>query len=69
MFHNLIGSANITDFLYNLSITLAIIIISAFILMFLWNRVLVQYVTVCKPIKGLLDAFLMSLTISIIRGY
>ena len=69
MFHNLIGSANVKDFLYNLSITLAIIIISAFILMFLWNKVLVEYITVCKPIKSLLDAFLMSLTISIIRGY
>ena len=69
MFKGLINSASATDFLYNLSITLVIILITAFILMFLWNRVLVQYVTICKPIKGLLDAFLMSLTISIIRGY
>ena len=69
MFHSLTGSTNATDFLYNLSVSIAIIIISAFILMWLWNRVLVQYVTICKPIKGLWDAFLLALTISILRGY
>jgi hypothetical protein len=69
MFKSLIGSSNVTDFLYNLAIVLLIIVISSFVLMFLWNRVMVQYVTVCKPIKTLLDAFLLSLTISIIRGY
>ena len=69
MFHNLIGTASLKDFLYQLTITIALIIVSAFILMFLWNRVLVKYITACKPIQNLLDAFLMSLTISLIRGY
>jgi hypothetical protein len=69
MFKSLFTSNGVVDFAYNLAIMLAIIIISSFFLMFLWNRVLVQYVTICKPIRGLFDAFLLSLTISVIRGY
>ena len=69
MFKSLMGSSNTSDFLYNLAVALLSIVISSFVLMYLWNRVMVQYITVCRPIKGLLDAFLLSLTISILRGY
>jgi hypothetical protein len=37
-----------------------IILISTFLLRFLWNESLVKHITVLKPIKSLLDAFLLS---------
>ena len=68
MFHSIIKSATLSDAVYNTAIILLIIIISAFILKFLWNKVLVTHITVLKPLQSLLDAFLMSVAIAVIRG-
>ena len=68
MFHSIIKSSNISDAIYNVAITLLIILISAFILKFLWNRVLVTHISVLKPLQTLLDAVLMSIAIAVIKG-
>jgi len=69
MFRSLVDAKTISEFLYELTVLVLIIVISAFILMFLWNRVLVPHVSGVKPLTSLLDALLMSITISVIRGY
>jgi hypothetical protein len=50
-------------------ILLIVLVLSAFILRWLWNKVLVPHITVVKPLVTLFDAFLMSIAISVIRGY
>jgi|UniRef100_A0AB38ZM93 hypothetical protein len=44
------------------------LLISTFILRIVWNRSLVKHITVLKPINTLLDAFILSIGISVIRG-
>lgn len=68
MFKDILSSKDTSALVYNIGITLLIIIISAFILRWLWNKVLVPHVTVLKPVETLLDAFLLSIAIAIIRG-
>jgi hypothetical protein len=68
MFKEVFATKNLSDALYQLAITLLIIIISAFILRFLWNKVLVPHVSILKPVETLFDAFLLALAISVIRG-
>ena len=68
MFRDILTSNNTSTAVYNLGITLLLIIINAFLLMWLWNKVLVPHVTFAKPVGTLLDAFLLSITIAVIRG-
>jgi hypothetical protein len=68
MFKDIFASSNSSELVYNIGMTLLIIIISAFILRWLWNKVLVPHITALKPLDTLLDAFLMSIAIAVIRG-
>ena len=44
------------------------ILISTFLLRLVWNRSLVKHITVLKPIQTLLDAFILSLSLAVVRG-
>jgi hypothetical protein len=68
MFKDIVSSKDTSSLVYNIGVTLLIIIISAFILRYLWNKVLVPHITVFKPVETLLDAFLLSIAIAVIRG-
>jgi hypothetical protein len=68
MFKDIIASKDTSSLVYNVGVTLLIIIISAFILRWLWNKVLVPHISVLKPVESLLDAFLLSIAIAVIRG-
>lgn len=68
MFKDILSSKSSSDAIYNLGLTLLIIVISAFILRWLWNKVLVPHVTFARPLDTLLDAFLMSIMIAVLRG-
>jgi hypothetical protein len=68
MFKEVFATKNLSDALTQLAITLLIIIISAFILRFLWNKVLVPHISILKPVETLFDAFLLSIAIAVIRG-
>lgn len=68
MFKDIIASKDTSSLVYNIGVTLLIIIISAFILRWLWNKVLVPHISVFKPVESLLDAFLLSIAIAVIRG-
>ncbi|QIG59491.1 hypothetical protein [Dishui Lake phycodnavirus 2] len=45
-----------------------VILISTFLLRLLWNRSLVKHISVLKPINSMLDAFLLSISLMILRG-
>jgi hypothetical protein len=68
MFKDILASKDTSEVVYNIFIMLLVIILSAFILRWLWNRVLVPHITFIKPLDTLLDAFLMSIAIAVIRG-
>jgi hypothetical protein len=68
MFKVVLDSKNSSELIYNIGVTFLIIILSSFILRWLWNRALVPHITTIKPIRSLLDAFLMSIAIAVIRG-
>ena len=44
------------------------VLISTFVLRFAWNRSLVPHVTVLKPLKSMLDAFILALSLNVVRG-
>ena len=44
------------------------VLISTFLLRVVWNRSLVKHITVLKPINTLLDAFILALSLQIVRG-
>jgi hypothetical protein len=69
MFKDILSSSNTSEAIYNLGILLIVLVLSAFILRWLWNKVLVPHVSIVKPLDTLFDAFLMSIAISVIRGY
>ena len=47
---------------------LLVVLISTFLLRLVWNRSLVKHISVLKPINNLLDAFILSLALQIVRG-
>jgi|TARA_R110000850_G_scaffold33546_9_gene91247 hypothetical protein len=44
------------------------ILISTFLLRLVWNRSLVKHITVLKPITTMLDAFILSIGLTVVRG-
>jgi hypothetical protein len=47
---------------------LLVILVSTFLLKLVWNRGLVPFVTVLRPLKNLQEALMLSLGLVIIRG-
>jgi len=45
-----------------------VLLVSTFLLRYLWNESLVKHITVLKPVKSLLDALLLSVALMILRG-
>ena len=44
------------------------ILVSTFILRYTWNNSLSKHISILKPLNTLLDAFLLSISIQIVRG-
>lgn len=57
-----------TDALTEFLIFVLVILISTFLLRIVWNRSLVKHITILKPIDSMLDAFILSLSLAVIRG-
>ena len=47
---------------------LLVVLISTFLLRLVWNRSLVKHISVLKPINTMLDAFILSLSLAVVRG-
>jgi len=57
-----------SDMLTELLLFILNLLIATFVLRFAWNRSLVKHITVLKPISTMLDAFILALSLSIIRA-
>ena len=68
MIKDIFRANNRSDMVTELLIFILAILISTFVLRFLWNRSLVKHVTVLRPLDTMLDAFLLTLALAIVRG-
>jgi hypothetical protein len=57
-----------SDALTEMLIFVLITLISTFLLRLVWNRSLVKHITVLKPINTLLDAFILAISLQVVRG-
>jgi hypothetical protein len=57
-----------SDMLTEFLIFVLSILISTFVIRFAWNRSLVKHITILKPISTMFDAFILALSLSIIRA-
>ena len=68
MLRDLANAKKMNEALTEILVFILSILISTFVLRFAWNKSLVKHVTVLKPINTFLDAFILSLAISVVRG-
>jgi hypothetical protein len=61
-------SQNKSDMLTELLLFILNILIATFVLRFAWNRSLVKHITVLKPLETMLDAFILALSLTVVRG-
>ena len=61
-------SRNRSEVVKEILVLLLNILISTFILRLVWNRSLSKHITVLKQISSMLDAFIMSISMQVIRG-
>jgi hypothetical protein len=59
---------NKSDMLTEFLIFVLNILISTFLLRLVWNRSLVKHISVFKPVNTMLDAFVLSLGLAVVRG-
>lgn len=57
-----------SDMLTEFLIFVLSILISTFVIRFAWNRSLVKHITILKPISTMFDAFILALSLNVIRG-
>ena len=57
-----------SDMLTELLLFILNILIATFVLRFAWNRSLVPHITVLKPLATMLDAFILALSLNVLRG-
>ena len=67
MLSDLMNAKSTKETLNILVIYLIMILVSAFLLRFLWNESLVKHITVFKPVKSLFDALLLSLSLGVLK--
>ena len=56
------------DALTEILLFVLVILVSTFVLRFTWNNSLVKHITMLKPINTFFDAFLLSISLAVIRG-
>jgi hypothetical protein len=68
MIQEVTKAQNKSDALMEFLIFVLVVLVSTFLLRLVWNRSLVKHITVLKPIDNLMDAFILSLSLQIVRG-
>lgn len=68
MIQEVTKAQNKSDALMEFLIFVLVVLISTFLLRLVWNRSLVKHITILKPINNLVDAFILSLSLQIVRG-
>ena len=56
------------DALTEVLIFILVILVTTFVLRFTWNNSLVKHISVLKPIDTFLDALLLSISLTVVRG-
>lgn len=67
MFKEIVQAKNSTEATNAILVFALMVLISTFLLRFLWNQGLVKHVSVLKPVDTLLDAFLLSLGLGVLK--
>lgn len=68
MIQGLVNARKTQDAMTELLTFVLVILISTFVLRFLWNQSLVKHITVLKKLDTFLDAFMLSLALAVVRG-
>jgi Zn-dependent protease with chaperone function len=68
MLHEVTHAKSRSEMITELLIFVLNILISTFILRLVWNRSLSKHISILKPISSLLDAFILSISLQIVRG-
>lgn len=68
MLKEAVKSQNKSDLLVEFLIFVLNILIATFVLRFAWNRSLVKHITVLKPLASMFDAFVLALSLNVLRG-
>ena len=68
MLRDLANAKKMNEVLTEILVFILSILISTFVLRFAWNKSLVKHISALKPIKTFLDAFILSLALSVVRG-
>jgi predicted AAA+ superfamily ATPase len=68
MIQGLVNARKTQDAITELLTFVLMILITTFVLRFLWNRSLVKHVTILKKLDTFLDAFILSLALAVVRG-
>jgi hypothetical protein len=64
---DILQSRNRKEFIYNLLVFLAYLVILMIVMRFLWNHALVKYIGVLKPVDSLYHTFLLALGIAVFK--
>ena len=67
MFKEIVQAKNSAEALNAILVFALMVLISTFLLRFLWNQGLAKHITVLKPVGSLTDAFLLSLGLSVLK--
>lgn len=68
MIKELVNTRRPVDALTEVLLFVLVILVSTFVLRFTWNNSLVKHITMLKPINTFLDAFLLSISLAVVRG-
>jgi hypothetical protein len=68
MIKEAVKSETKSDILVEFLIFVLNILIATFVVRFAWNKSLVPHVTVLKPLETMLDAFILALSLNVVRG-
>lgn len=68
MIKDMAKSESRTDMIREFLLFVLALLISTFLIRIFWNRSLVKHISVLRPINTLADAFVLSISLSVIRG-
>jgi hypothetical protein len=68
MIADFVNIQSASDFIKWLVVFLLVLLINVLIIRFLWNTVLVDHITVLKPVKTLLETLLLAIALTMFSG-
>jgi hypothetical protein len=68
MINDFVGIKSTGDFIKWLVVFLLVLLIYVLVIRFLWNSVLVTHITILRPVKTLLETFLLAIALTLVTG-